>query len=107
MRRVWLGLATFFVLLIMIRTAIAAFAVPWTWNSNQSLFAWLALCVGLVLSVWMTVWLRGGNDAVQVRWTRLMERTGGPTNRTTFLLSLGIGIVVAVALVFVFYTRQH
>jgi hypothetical protein len=36
-----------------------------------------------------------------------MERTGGPTNRTTFLLSLGIGIVVAVALTFVFYTRQH
>jgi hypothetical protein len=86
---------------VFARTAMAAFALPWTWNSNQSLFAWLLLCLGLLLSVWVTVWLRGGNEAVGVRWKRTLERTDTPMNR----LLTWIGIVLA--LVFVFYTARH
>jgi hypothetical protein len=87
---------------ICITTAMRAFATPWTWNLDQGLFIWLALCVALAAGVWVMVWLRGGNEAVAVRWKRTLESTAAGMAGKRFWRYLGFWICVAVVLVFVF-----
>jgi len=90
------------ILLICVITAMAAFAVPWSWTNDQALLLWLALCAAVVLGIWVVVWLRGGNQAVRVRWRNMLERTTAGMGRKRFLRSLWFWIGVAVVLTFIY-----
>ena len=92
---------------IFVTTTMRAFAMPWTWNFDQGLFVWLGLCVALALSVWVTVWLRGGNEAVRVRWKRTLEGTATGMAGKRFWRYMGFWIVIAVVLVFIFNMTKH
>jgi len=92
---------------IFARTAMAAFAVPWSWTHDQVLLLWLGLCAALVLGVWVTVWLRGGNQAVGVRWKRTLERTAAGMTGKRFWRNLWFWIGAAVVLVFIYNMTQH
>jgi hypothetical protein len=89
---------------ICVITAMAAFAVPWSWTHDQVLLLWLGLCASVILGVWVTVWLRGGNDAVTVRWKHMVERFAAGKKR--FWRSLWFWSGVAVVLVFI-YNMAH
>jgi hypothetical protein len=90
---------------ICVITAMAAFAVPWSWTHDQSLLLWLALCAAVVLGIWVVVWLRGGNEAVAVRWKNMLERIA--VGKKRFWRSLWFWIGVAVVLVFIFNMTQR
>jgi|GEM_PF-4829762 len=92
---------------ICIRTARAAFAAPWSWTHDQALLVWLVLCAALLLSVWVTVWLRGGNDAVGVRWKRTLERSAASMEGRKVWWNLFFWIGIAVALVFIITMTRH
>jgi hypothetical protein len=92
---------------IFARTTMRAFATPWTWNLDQGLFIWLALCVALTAGVWVTVWVRGGNEAVAVRWERTLESSAAGMAGKRFWRYTGFWIVVAVVLVFIFTLTKH
>src|SRR5580698_11550083 len=92
---------------ICVITAMAAFAVPWSWTHDQVLLLWLALCAALVLGVWVTVWLRGGNDAVTVRWKRTFGRTAAGMTGKRFWRSPWFWVGVAVVLVFIYNMAER
>ena len=97
---------TMVLLWICARTAMAAFAVPWSWNPDQALLLWLALCAAVVLSIWVTAWLRGGSQAVRVRWKRMLEQSAAPMDGKRFWWNLWFWIGVAVVLAFI-YNLAH
>jgi hypothetical protein len=85
---------------ICVITAMAAFAVSWSWTHDQALLLWLALCAAMILSVWVVVWLRGGNEAVAVRWKNMVERIAA--GRKRFWRTPWFWISVAVVLVSIY-----
>jgi hypothetical protein len=92
---------------ICVITAMAAFAVPWSWTHDQVLLLWLALCAALVLSVWVTVWLRGGNEAVAVRWKRTLTRTSTGMGRKRIWRTPWFWVSAGVVLVFIYNMAQR
>jgi hypothetical protein len=59
--------------LVAVTTTYRAFTVPWNWDQNQCLFVFFCVCLGYVLSVYLTLWMRGGTQAIKDRWATAMQ----------------------------------
>jgi len=107
MRGKWLWLIYPVALLIIIRTALAAFSVPWRWTQDQVFFLFLIFCVVVGLGSWIVIWMRGGTAAVKARWTARQARMDAAFSSKAMSRNLLFWILVAVALVIEFNVSQH
>ncbi len=89
--------------LVIAKTGFAAFSVPWTWTSKQSLVAFWALSALFAGGFWLVIWLREGTAGVQERWTRRRNKV----SEKFFLWSLMIWVAIAVVLVILFDVFPH
>jgi hypothetical protein len=89
----------------MLSTAFRALAAPWTWTSDQTLLAILALGLLVSAGLWLRVWLQGGTALVKERWQA--RQRFQPPSKNFFGWSLMLWIAVALALIVLMNLYQH
>jgi len=107
MRGKWLWLIYPVALVTLIRTALAAFSVPWRWTEDQVFFLFLVVCVVVGLGSWIVVWMRGGTAAVKARWAALQVRTGESMTGKNFRRWFFFWLALLIGLAIYFDFSQH
>jgi hypothetical protein len=89
-------------ILVLARFAYEAFSVPWNWTFEQCLMIFVLVMALIWLGAWMSIWARGGKNAVKDHW-RVVQHIGAkPPPIRTFIKRIAIWFFLAILLVVVF-----
>lgn len=105
---VWRWVAWACVALFVVKTAIRAFAAPWSWTLDQDFVVFCAAAILLIIAIWLRVWLKEGNAGVRERLQfGRQTRAAMRANPKRTVINFAIWIVIAGVLVVVFNMQQH
>ncbi|HEY4076498.1 MAG TPA: hypothetical protein VGM26_06145 [Rhizomicrobium sp.] len=107
MRGKWLWVIYPLMVLIVIRTAVSAFRVPWAWTQDQIFLAVMAVAILFGLGQWLLIWRRGGTQAVKAQWAARQERMDAALTTKAGTRNFLIWLLIGAALVVLFNFTKH